>query len=73
VGRYHCGFERIWFEGRSWEVPEETDPYAGLRPPGWVGRGTVEPAAEGESLHYVDESGVTLTFVPADGLDPGCA
>ena len=73
VTLYHCGVEPIWFDGRAWEVPEETGPFdATNAPEEFVGRGTIEPFG-GESLRYVDESGIVLFFVPDDGVDLGCA
>jgi hypothetical protein len=74
VTLYHCGIEPIWFEGRSWEVPEETGPFDEMSAPEeFVGRGTVERNSRGESLRYVDESGIVLFFEPDDGVDLPCA
>ena len=74
VTLYHCGVEPIWFDGTSWEVPEETGAIDEMSAPeSFVGRGTIDLAAGGESLRYVDESGYALVFVPDDGVDLPCA
>lgn len=70
---HHCGFNPITIRGDAWEVPEEVGPFDATNAPAeWVGRGIIERAVDGASLHYMDESGITLEFVPDDGRDPLC-
>ena len=73
VTLWHCGIEPIAYEGRTWEVPNDEEPFdATNAPASFAGRGDVERVGP-EELRYTDESGVVLRFVPDDGTEPPCA
>lgn len=73
VTLWHCGIEPITYERRTWEVPNDEEPFDGTNAPAsFAGRGEVERVGPDE-LRYTDESGVVLRFVPDDGTEPPCA
>ena len=72
VKLWHCGIEPLRYDGRFWEVPPPSLD-ATNAPSRWRGRGTAT-IVDDDTLVYLDDSGIKLTFVTADGVKPGgCA
>lgn len=72
VSLYHCGFDPLVHNGKTWEIPEP--PFdATNAPEDWAGTGTITSMTE-RTLVFIDDSGIKVTFVPDDGSPlPLCA
>jgi heat shock protein HslJ len=66
---FHCGINKVKFEGLFWERPWKDGPIIdGTRvPPGWVGTGTMTRIDKDEAL-YVDASGIEVPFRLAEDV-----
>lgn len=68
VSLYHCGFNPITHQGRTWEASPE--PFDNMnKPASWRGHGTVTEVSPSRLL-YRDDSGVEVTFLPEAEVPP---
>ncbi|MBA3982539.1 MAG: hypothetical protein H0X61_03265 [Acidimicrobiia bacterium] len=72
ISLWHCGIEPIRHDRELWEVPDGEEPFDGTNVPNSVAlSGTIERVSADELL-YVDDSGISLQFVPDNGTEPIC-
>ncbi|MGI8434865.1 MAG: hypothetical protein ACR2LE_09055 [Nocardioidaceae bacterium] len=64
VTLWHCGVNPAEFEGKLWATVDARFDEDNI-PRAFVGRGTMVRRGSDEAV-YTDESGVKMTFVPAD-------
>ncbi len=73
ISLWHCGIEPLRYGGELWEVPNREEPFDGTNAPASVKlAGTIERVGANE-LRYVDDSSLTMRFVPDNGSEPICA